>query len=60
MDSGSFKGIDAAIVKSYKDNIKKLREAEKELKVYNSPSKQQKEAPFSPPQEPAGRNRSYG
>lgn len=44
MDSGSFKGIDAAIVKSYKDNIKKLREAEKELKVYNSPSKQQKEA----------------
>lgn len=41
MDTGNFKGIDTAVVKSYKDNIKKLREAEKELKVYDSPIKQE-------------------
>ena len=35
MDAGNFKGIDAAVVKSYKDNIKKLREAENELKMYD-------------------------
>lgn len=35
MDAGNFKGIDAAVVKSYKDNIKKLREAENELKIYD-------------------------
>lgn len=44
MDAGNFKGIDADVVKSYKDNVKKLKEAEKELKVYDSFSKQQKEA----------------
>lgn len=44
MDAGNFKGIDAAVVKSYKDNIKKLKEAEKELKVYDSSSKQENQA----------------
>jgi tape measure domain-containing protein len=44
MDAGNFKEIDADVVKSYKDNVKKLKEAEKELKVYDSSSKQQKEA----------------
>lgn len=44
MDAGNFKGIDADVVKSYKDNVKKLKEAEKELKVYDSYSKQQKES----------------
>lgn len=44
MDAGSFKGIDAAVVKSYKDNTKKLKEAEKELKVYESSSKQESDA----------------
>lgn len=43
MDAGSFKGIDAAVVKSYKDNVKKLKEAEKELKVYDS-SKQENQS----------------
>ena len=42
MDAGKFKGIDEAVVKSYKDNVKKLKEAEKELKVYDSSSKQGK------------------
>ena len=42
MDAGKFKGIDEAVVKSYKDNVKKLKEAEKELKVYDSSSKQEK------------------
>lgn len=40
MDAGNFKGIDSAVVKSYKENAKKLKEAEKELKVYDSSSKQ--------------------
>lgn len=40
MDAGKFEGIDAAVVKSYKGNVKKLKEAEKELKVYDSSSKQ--------------------
>lgn len=44
MDAGNFKGIDAAVVKSYKDNVKKLKEAEKELKVYDSSSKQENQA----------------
>lgn len=44
MDAGNFKGIDAAVVKSYKDNVKKLKEAEKELKVYDSSSKQESAA----------------
>lgn len=42
MDAGKSKGIDEAVVKSYKDNVKKLKEAEKELKVYDSSSKQEK------------------
>ena len=40
MDAGKFEGIDTAVVKSYKGNVKKLKEAEKELKVYDSSSKQ--------------------
>lgn len=44
MDAGNFKGIDAAVVKSYKDNVRKLKEAEKELKVYDSSSKQENQA----------------
>lgn len=44
MDAGNFKGIDAAVVKSYKDNVKKLKEAEKELKVYDTSSKQESTA----------------
>ena len=44
MDAGNFKGVDAAVVKSYKDNIKKLKEAENELKVYDSSSKQENQA----------------
>lgn len=44
MDAGNFKGIDAAVVKSYKDNVKKLKEAEKELKVYDTSSKQESAA----------------
>lgn len=43
MDAGNFKGIDDAIVESYKDNIQKLKEAEKELKVYVPSSKQENE-----------------
>ena len=39
MDAGKFKGIDSAVVKSYKENAKKLKEAEKELEVYDSSSK---------------------
>ena len=39
MDAGNFKGIDSAVVKSYKENAKKLKEAEKELEVYDSSSK---------------------
>lgn len=44
MDAGKFDGIDDTIVKSYKDNVKKLKEAEKELKVYDSSSKQENQA----------------
>lgn len=44
MDAGKFKGIDSAVVKSYKENVKKLKEAEKELKVYYSSSKQDDQA----------------
>lgn len=44
MDAGKFKGIDSAVVTSYKENIKKLKEAEKELKVYDSSSKQDDQA----------------
>lgn len=44
MDAGNFKGIDSAVVKSYKENAKKLKEAEKELKVYDSSSKQDDKA----------------
>ena len=40
MDAGKFKGIDSAVITSYKENIKKLKEAETELKVYDSFSKQ--------------------
>lgn len=44
MDAGKFKGIDPTTVNNYKDNVKKLKEAEKELKVYDSYSKQEKES----------------
>ena len=44
MDAGKFEGVDAATVKNYKNNIKKLKEAEKELKVYDSFSKQENQA----------------
>lgn len=44
MDAGKFKGIDSAVVKSYKENVKKLKEAEKELKIYDSSSKQDDQA----------------
>lgn len=44
MDAGKFKGIDSAIVTAYKENVKKLKEAEKELKVYDSSSKQDDQA----------------
>lgn len=39
MDAGNFKGIDSVVVKFYKENAKKLKEAEKELEVYDSSSK---------------------
>lgn len=39
MDAGNFKGIDSAVVTSYKENVKKLKEAEKELQAYSSYSK---------------------
>lgn len=44
LDAGNFKGIDATVVKNYKDNVKKLNEAEKELKVYDTSSKQESES----------------
>lgn len=44
LDAGKFKGIDDAVVNSYKDNVRKLKEAEKELKVYDSFSKQGSQA----------------
>ena len=45
MDTGKFKGIDDAVVNNYKDNVRKLKEAEKELKVYDSSSKQENQSP---------------
>lgn len=44
MDAGNFKGIDSKIVENYKKNSKLLKEAEKELKVYDSSSKQDNQA----------------
>ena len=44
LDAGKFEGIDASVIKSYKDNTKKLKEAEKELKVYDSSSKRKSAA----------------
>lgn len=44
MNAGNFKGIDSSIVASYKENAKKLKEAEKELKVYDGYSKQDDKA----------------
>lgn len=44
MDAGNFKGVDAEIVKKYKEQSKLFREAEKELGVYGSSSKQASEA----------------
>lgn len=44
MDAGNFKGIDAEIVKKYKEQSKLFREAEKELGAYGSSSKQASEA----------------
>ena len=44
LDAGKFKGIDDAVVNNYKDNVRKLKEAEKELKVYDSFSKQGSQA----------------
>lgn len=43
MDAGKFEGIDAEVVKNYKDNIEKLNEAERELKIYDY-SKREKES----------------
>lgn len=45
LDAGKFKGIDDAVVNNYKDNVRKLKEAEKELKVYDSSSKQENQSP---------------
>ena len=45
LDTGKFKGIDDAVVNNYKDNVRKLKEAEKELKVYDSSSKQENQSP---------------
>lgn len=39
MDAGNFKGIDSSVVTSYKENVKKLKEAEKELQAYSGYSK---------------------
>lgn len=44
LDAGKFEGIDASVIKSYKDNTKKLKEAEKELKVYDTSSKRESAA----------------
>ena len=44
LDTGKFKGIDDAVVNNYKDNVRKLKEAEKELKVYDSSSKQENQS----------------
>ena len=39
-DAGKFEVIDTALVNTYKSNDKKMKQAEKELKVYDSSSKQ--------------------
>lgn len=44
LDAGKFEGINASVIKSYKDNVKKLKDAEKELKTYDSSSKQESAA----------------
>nr|DAT59400.1 MAG TPA: tail tape measure protein [Caudoviricetes sp.] len=44
MDAGKFDGIDAKMVESYKKNTKLLKEAERELKVYDFSSKQENHA----------------
>ncbi|WP_291528854.1 tape measure protein [Bacteroides sp. UBA939] len=44
MDAGKFNGIDTSVVESYKKNSKLLKEAEKELGVYDSSSKQKNQA----------------
>lgn len=44
MDAGNFKGIDSSVVALYKENAKKLKEAEKELRVYDGYSKQDDKA----------------
>lgn len=44
MDAGNFKGIDSSVVASYKENAKKLKEAEKELQAYSGYSKQEDKA----------------
>lgn len=44
MDAGNFKGIDSNIVENYKKNSKLLKEAEKELGVYGSYTKQENQA----------------
>nr|DAF41312.1 MAG TPA: Tape measure domain protein [Caudoviricetes sp.] len=44
MDAGKFDGIDAKIVESYKENTQLLKEAERELKVYDFSSKQENQA----------------
>lgn len=44
MDAGNFKGIDSSVVALYKENAKKLKEAEKELMVYDGYSKQDDKA----------------
>lgn len=44
MDAGKFDGIDTKVVESYKKNSKLLKQAEKELKVYDSSTKQENQA----------------
>lgn len=44
MESGQFKGIDSKIVESYKKSTKLLKDAETELKAYDSSSKQESAA----------------
>lgn len=43
LDAGKFEGIDAETVANYKKQIKLLKEAEKELEVYTSSSKKEKQ-----------------
>lgn len=44
MDAGKFDGIDTKVVESYKKNSKLLEQAEKELNVYDSSTKQENQA----------------